>query len=56
MEVKHLHTSGHADAEMIAKMIEAVDPKEAIYPMHTENAAGFYELPISEKLKKKIRI
>ena len=56
VEVKHLHTSGHADAEMIAKMIEAVDPKEAIYPMHTENAAGFYELPISEKLKKKIRI
>lgn len=56
VEVKHLHTSGHADAKMIAEMIEAVDPKEAIYPIHTENAAGFYELPVSEELKKKIRI
>lgn len=56
IEVKHLHTSGHADLEMIAKMIEAVDPKEAIYPIHTENAAGFYELSISDALKKKIRI
>ena len=34
--------------EMIARMIEAVDPKEAIYPIHTENAAGFYDLSISE--------
>lgn len=56
IKVKHLHTSGHADPEMIAKMIEAVDPKEAIYPIHTENAAGFYELSISDALKKKIRI
>lgn len=56
VEVKRLHTSGHADAKMIAKMIETVEPTEAIYPMHTENAAGFYELPISEELKKKIRI
>lgn len=55
IEVKHLHTSGHADAEMIARMIEAVDPKEAIYPIHTENAAGFYDLSISDALKKKIR-
>lgn len=56
IEVKHLHTSGHADPEIIAKMIEAVDPKEAIYPIHTENAAGFYELSINDALKKKIRI
>lgn len=56
VEVKHLHTSGHADTEMLAEMIEAVDPKEAIYPIHTENAAGFYELPIRGELKRKIRI
>ncbi len=56
VEVKHLHTSGHADREMLARVIEAVDPIEAIYPMHTENAAGFYELAISDTLKDKIRI
>ncbi len=56
VEVKHLHTSGHADREMLARVIEAVDPIEAIYPMHTENAAGFYGLAIGDRLKNKIQI
>lgn len=56
VEVKHLHTSGHADREMLAKVIETADPKEAIYPMHTENAAGYYELAISDTLKNKIHL
>ena len=55
VEVKHLHTSGHADKEILAGVIEAVDPKEAIYPIHTEYAAGFYELKIRDALKNKIR-
>ena len=54
VEVKHLHTSGHADAAMIAKVIKAVNPIEAIYPIHTENADGFYALAISDTLKNKI--
>lgn len=56
VEVKHLHTSGHADKGMLARIIEAVNPKEAIYPMHTEHAAGFYELDIRDTLKNKIQI
>ena len=56
MAVKHLHTSGHADKGMLARIIEAVNPKEAIYPMHTEHAAGFYELDIRDTLKNKIQI
>lgn len=50
-----LHTSGHATAEMIASVIEAVDPQEAIIPMHTENVAGFKELDIDERYKKMIK-
>jgi len=50
-----LHTSGHASADMIAEVINAVDPQEEIIPMHTENAEGFKKLPIKEELKERIR-
>lgn len=53
--VVHLHTSGHASPETVAKVIEAIHPTEAIVPVHTENLKGFYELEISEELKWKIR-
>ena len=52
----NMHTSGHADASMIESVIKAVDPQEAIIPMHTENAKGFMELDISDKLKEKITV
>lgn len=52
--VVHLHTSGHADPETIAEVIKAVSPKEAIYPIHTENAAGFYSLDIPQELKERV--
>ena len=55
VEVKHLHTSGHATAEMIKDMIIAVDPQEEIIPIHTECKEAFGELDIGEELKKKIR-
>lgn len=35
-----LHTSGHADAEAISKVIERTSPKKII-PVHTENAKWF---------------
>jgi ribonuclease J len=36
----HLHTSGHADAKTVCKVVSAVNPC-VIYPIHTENSAWF---------------
>lgn len=44
VEVKRLHTSGHATAEQLARLILAVEPKEAICPIHSEYAEGLGEL------------
>lgn len=54
VEVKHLHTSGHASVEALEELINAVDPKEEIYPIHTENPDGFRNLNIREELKERI--
>lgn len=54
VEVKHLHTSGHATAEQLAQLLRAVNPREAIYPIHTEYAEGLCELPIPQGLKKRV--
>ena len=35
-----LHTSGHADAQTIDRLVSAVCPR-VIIPVHTENAAWF---------------
>lgn len=51
-----MHTSGHATASLIAEVINAVEPKECIYPIHTENVEGFKELNIDEKYKRIIQI
>ncbi len=56
VEVKQLHTSGHATIEMIEAVITAVDPKEAILPIHTENAEKFKTLNICDELKNRIVI
>ena len=40
LRVVELHTSGHADAETIKRLISHVHPGEII-PVHTENAAWF---------------
>jgi len=53
-QYRNLHTSGHATAKMIADVIEAVAPQKAIYPMHTENMVGFWELDISEEFKNRL--
>ena len=55
VEVKHLHTSGHATAGMIKDMIIVVDPQEEIVPIHTECKEAFSDLDIGEELKKRIR-
>lgn len=52
--VEYLHTSGHASKKTIAEMINIINPREAIVPIHTENVNGFFELPIHNQLKYKI--
>ena len=48
------HTSGHATASTIARVITAVDPKQEIFPIHTENAEALKSLNISDELKQRI--
>ena len=55
IEVKHLHTSGHATPKMIADVINEIDPQEVIIPVHTECPDGFDKLEIKPELKKRIR-
>ena len=54
VEVKHLHTGGHATAEQLTQLIKEVNPREAICPIHTEHAEGFYELELPQELKERI--
>ena len=44
VEVKHLHTSGHAYVETIAGLIGLVNPK-IIIPMHTKSPEDFTFIP-----------
>ncbi len=54
VEIKHLHTSGHASVQMLTDVIKAVNPTRAVIPMHTEDAEGFRDLDLYENLKSKI--
>lgn len=56
VHVEHMHTSGHATTKMLAEVINAVDPQDKIFPMHTECADDFMELPIRDGLKDRIII
>ncbi|ORU00167.1 beta-lactamase domain protein [Anaerovibrio sp. JC8] len=49
------HTSGHAFTELIEQVINKVNPTHKIWPIHTENVAGFRALNISEELKSKLQ-
>ena len=46
-----LHTSGHATAEDIRRMILTVKPQSAIIPIHTEKPEAIKELDIGEYAK-----
>jgi len=50
-----MHTSGHAYPEFIEQVIQAVNPTEAIIPIHTEAKNEFFNLGLSEDLKGKIK-
>lgn len=43
-KLKHLHTSGHADAETLKAVYEIVNPKFGIIPIHTDAPDRFLEL------------
>ncbi len=51
-----LHTSGHATPKMLASVINAINPQDALYPMHTEKKAEFMNLPIKDEIKQRIRL
>lgn len=51
--VEYMHTSGHAAAPLLADVINAVEPRECIYPIHTENAKELEEL-IKDELRRRI--
>ena len=52
--VEYMHTSGHATAALIAEVINAVEPRESIYPIHTENAKELEKLNINEEVGRRI--
>jgi ribonuclease J len=52
--VEKLHTSGHAAPEILAEVCRAVNPALGIIPIHSEDSAGYANLPIGECLRQKI--
>ncbi len=50
-----LHTSGHASVKMLTEVINAVNPQDKIYPMHTERKQDFKDLEIRAELKNRIQ-
>ncbi len=55
IEVKHLHTSGHASSKMLADVIHEVSPTDEILPIHTEHPELFEKLEIEDRYKKIIK-
>lgn len=54
--VKQLHTSGHASMECLAEVCTAVNPREAIIPIHSEKSDNYNLLSIRDELKAKITL
>lgn len=54
--VYKIHTSGHASTQFITEVINKISPREAIYPIHTENYSGFYNLEIGDNREKIVDI
>lgn len=51
---REIHTSGHASAETIKKLIETVNPKEAIIGIHKDEGQTLEKLGLNDDLRKKI--
>lgn len=54
--VERLHTSGHATADTLSKVIKIINPREVIQPIHTENPFGFYMLDIDNEFRDLIHV
>ena len=53
--VVDIHTSGHADRETIARVITAINPKEAIIGIHKDPGTSLKSLDLPEELKAKVQ-
>lgn len=54
--VKHIHTSGHASMDCLAKVCTTVNPRDAIIPIHSERSINYNMLQIRDDLKAKITL
>lgn len=52
--VVDLHTSGHADRNTLARVINTIHPKESIIGIHKDPDTSLKSLDISDELKKKL--
>lgn len=52
--VVDIHTSGHADRKTLKKVIETINPKEAIIAIHKDEDQSLESLDLSEVLNNKI--
>ena len=50
----NIHTSGHADADTLADVCMAVNPRVAIIPIHKDAQTDYCSLPLSNELKEKV--
>ena len=48
----HLHTTGHADRATLAAVINALKPRQAILPIHTERPEAYRSLDIGDTSSK----
>ncbi len=54
VEIKHLHTSGHATPKAITDVINLINPKDKLIPMHTEHPDAFRKLAIRKEILDRI--
>ena len=53
--VVDIHTSGHADRETLARVINTINPKESIIGIHKDPGTSLKSLDISDELKEKVK-
>lgn len=52
--IETLHTSGHASAESLAEVCNLVNPSLGVIPIHSEDSAGYSNLPVEEHLQHRV--
>jgi len=52
----HLHTTGHADRKTLSAVINALKPRQAILPIHTERPEAYQSLDIGDASSKVVRL